>query len=328
MNKPLLTKEQRYQIAALLQAGISIPRIASIIGKHKTTVYRELHRNRSKRGHYHPETAHEYTIERRERIHRNYRLTPDIHARIIRDLTQEQWSPEQIVGRARLEGRPMVSHETIYRLIRADKAAGGSLYRHTRHRLKHRRRPSGSSPRTVIRNRTSIDQRPAIVDTRERFGDFEIDTIVGPRNRGAILTMVERQTGFLFIEPLPKGKNAAALADTVIRILLPYKHHIHTITSDNGSEFAEHERIARRLGIKYYFAHPYSSHERGAIESANGLIRQYLKKSIELDEYTNVEIRTVQKKLNKRPRKRLQFNAPIHLFSSSLSHPSCTHNLN
>ena len=323
-----LTREQRYQIAALLKAGLNQTQIAGILGKHKSVICRELQRNRTKRGIYNPETAHLYTIERRERLPHACRFTPDIRAHVLHCLTVEQWSPEQIVGEARRAGRPMVSHETIYKLIRADRAAGGTLFHHTRHRLKHRRRSSGSRPRTIIRNRRSIDDRPAIVDQRARFGDWEIDTIVGAGNRGAILTMVERLTGFIFIEPLPRGKNAEALADVVIRVLLPYKHHIHTITSDNGTEFAAHERIARRLGIDYYFAHPYASYERGSIENANALIRQYLLKSTDLTRYTPLEIKQVQKKINKRPRKRLQFSSPIHLFSSSLSPSSCIQNLN
>lgn len=314
-----LTREQRYQIAALLAAGHNQSEIAHIIGKHKSVISRELKRNRTPRGHYNPATAHTYTLERRERPFQRRRLTPDILARILHDLCSEQWSPDQIVGAARREGRPMVSHETIYKLIRADRAAGGSLYHHTRHRLKHRRRPAPEL-RTVIKNKRSIETRPDIINTRSRFGDLEIDTIVGRNNRGAILTIIERQTGFLFMEKLPRGKNADALAASVVRLLLPYKHHIHSITADNGTEFARHEHIASRLGIDFYFCHPYSSWERGQNENTNGLIRQYIPKGTDFSVYTPDYIATVRRKLNRRPRKNLQYLSPFQKFSTSL-HP-------
>ena len=179
-------------------------------------------------------------------------------------LTEEQWSPEQIKGRSQKDGRQMVSHERIYQLIRKDKQDGGDLYKHTRHRLKHRKRPVGGR-QNGIKDKVSIDDRPAIINQKMRFGDWEIDTIIGEENKGAIVTIVERQTGFLFMKKLPEGKGAKGLANVVIDLLMPYKQIVHSITSDNGTEFAEHKLITKKIGAAFFFAHPYSSWERGLL---------------------------------------------------------------
>lgn len=217
------------------------------------------------------------------------------------------------MGVARKEGRPMVSHETIYRHVREDKAKGGTLFKNLRHELKHRKRPV-SGKQVNIKNKVSIDERPAIINNRKRFGDFEIDTIIGKDNKGAIVTLTERKTNFLLMEKLEKGKNAKELARVVVRLLLPYKKFIHSITSDNGSEFAEHEFIARELGIKFYFAHPYCSWERGLNENTNGLIRQYIPKGVCFEQFSNLYIRSIQYKINRRPREKLQFESPKRRF--------------
>lgn len=312
-NKNHLTEQQRYQIAALLQAGHSQKEISILLFKDKSVISRELKRNSGKHGVYHAGHAQRLSDERKERFKRPRRLTVEIKKRVLSDLQQEQWSPRQIVGLARLEGRPMVSHETIYRLVRDDKANGGTLFRNLRHQLKHRKRPV-SGKQVNIKNKVSIDQRPGIINNRERFGDFEIDTIIGKDNKGAIVTLTERKTNFLIMEKLEKGKNARELARTVVRLLLPYKKFIHSITSDNGSEFAEHEFISRKLGIKFYFAHPYSSWERGLNENTNGLIRQYIPKSSCFDQFSDLYIRNVQYKINRRPREKLEFDSPRKRF--------------
>jgi IS30 family transposase len=197
----------------------------------------------------------------------------------IRDkLTGEQWSPQQIAGQAKPENMPMVSHGRICQFIRKDKREGGRLWKHTRHRLRHRKRPvSGKQP--GIRNKVSIDLRPSVVAAKERFGDWEAATIIGKDGKGAILTLTERTAGFLLMEKLPNGKQAESLAKAAVRLLFAYKNKVHTITSDNGSEFAEHAYIARKLNADFYFAHPYSSWERGLNEYTNGLIRQYIQKA-------------------------------------------------
>ena len=191
----------------------------------------------------------------------------------------------------------MVSHETIYRHIREDRAHGGDLYKNLRHALKHRKRqPRGKH--MPIKDRVSIDLRPSIVNEKKRFGDWEIDTIVGKGNKGAIVTITERTTGFLMMEKLKKGKNAKSLATTVTNLLLPYKNHVLTITSDNGTEFAEHRVIAKKLCADFYFAHPYSSWERGLNEYTQTIRNISQKQSFELQ---RINIKKYSK-INRRPR--------------------------
>lgn len=310
-----LTREQRYQISALWQAGHNQKEIAGIIGKSPSTVCRELRRNSGKRG-YHPRLAQEMADERKERYGRPRKFTEPIRKEVEKLLREEQYSPEQIVGLARREGRPMVSHERIYQHIRADKAAGGDLYRNLRHKLKHRKRPVGR--RVPIPNRVSIEERPGEVDERTRFGDWEIDTIVGKGGRGAIVTIVERTTGFLLMEKLTKGKNAEGLADAVIRMMLPYKECVHTITADNGMEFARHEKIADKLNARFFFAHPYASWERGLSEYTNRLVRQYIPKNTDFCHLDAQEVKQIQYKINKRPRKKIGFDNPKRRFFRAL----------
>jgi IS30 family transposase len=232
-------------------------------------------------------------------------------------MLRDDLSPQQIAGRLKLMNKPYVSHETIYKIIRTDKENGGDLYKHCRHKLKHRKRPAGS--KISIKNRVSIDQRPKIVDKKQRFGDWEIDTIVGNDNNGAIVTMVERTTGFMMMEKLKHGKNAVELTKVVVKLLFPYINVTHSITGDNGTEFADHENIAKRLKTQFFFTHPYASWEKGLIENTNKLIRQYIPKSENFDNFNNQQIKQIQYKLNNRPRKKLNYYSPKEIFFLSLN---------
>ena len=159
-----------------------------------------------------------------------------------------------------------------------------------------------------------IDRRPDIINNKERFGDWEIDTIVGAFNKGAIVTLTERTTKMLLMKYLPNGKEAKGLAKAVIDLLLPYKDFVHSITSDNGSEFASHKLISKKLGVVFYFAHPYSSWERGLNENTNGLIRQYIPKGTSFEGITDKYIKQIQYKINSRSRETLGFECPKNLF--------------
>jgi IS30 family transposase len=212
----------------------------------------------------------------------------------------------------------MVSHECIYQFIRQDKKNGGTLYKHLRHRLKHRKRPVGGK-KVVIPDKVSIDQRGDIINNKERFGDWEIDTIIGKEGQGAILTATERKTGFLLMKKLKRGKNAKNLARELFLLLLPYKNVVHSITSDNGSEFYEHKLVAEKLDTDYYFAHPYSSWERGLNEYTNGLIRQYIPKKQPFTNYNDDFIKNIQHKINRRPRKKLNFGTPKNRFFNKVA---------
>jgi IS30 family transposase len=296
----------------MLQAGYAKKAICIAIGKEKSVLSRALKRNSSKRG-YSASLACEYASERKERFRRNRKFTQEIKAHIVKYLTEEQWSPEQIVGDAKRRGIKMVSCERIYQFIRDDKRDGGSLWKQCRHRLKHRKRPVGGK-KVIIPEKVSIDERPAVVNEKKRFGDWEIDTIVGPENKGAILTATERMTGFLLMRKLPQGKNAKALAKELYYMLLPYKNFVLSITSDNGTEFYQHRWIAKMLKTNYYFAHPYASWERGLIEYTNGLIRQYIPKKEKFTKFTRENIENFQHKINRRPRKMLNFDSPKNKF--------------
>ncbi len=310
-----LTREQRYTISAMYKQGCTQKMIAQAIGKDKSVVSRELKRNRNEKGKYRFSYAQNMAEIRKERSRQPRKLKPGLKRQILR-LLEEQWSPQQIEGRLKLRGEPYVSHETIYKIIRADKAAGGKLYLHTRHKMKHRKR---KQPKSVsIKNRVGIEQRPPVVDLKQRFADWEMDTIIGKNGKGAILTLVERTTAFCMAQKLPKGKNAKELSKIVYAMLLPYKVHVHTITVDNGSEFAEHQTLAEKLNTQIYFTHPYSSWEKGLIENTNKLIRQYIPKKSNFNEFSNNIIKQIQYRINERPRYKLNFYSPKEIFFLNL----------
>src|SRR5436853_2125842 len=232
MNYTQLTREQRYQIYALMKAGHNQPRIASVIGCHKSTISRELRRNRGQKG-YRPYQADELAFDRQCNAYRS-RIAPRTWQEVERLLRQD-WSPEQIAGRLKLERQPTVSHECIYLYVYADKRRGGTLHRHLRSQKKQRKRYSGYIRRGQIPNRTSIDQRPPIVASKRRFGDWEADTIIGARHQGGILSVVERKSKLTRLHKL-KSKSAKELQQTSITLLRPLADRVHTITGDNVKE--------------------------------------------------------------------------------------------
>ena len=315
MKKVHLTREQRYTISAMRKQGCTQKMIAEAIGKDKSVISRELKRNANLKGKYSFEYAQDMASMRKERMKKPRKLLPCLKKEIIRRIEQG-WSPQQIEGRFKLENKPYVSHKTIYEIIRQDKADGGNLYKHTRHQLKHRKRPVGE--KIPIKNRVSIEQRPKIVDAKERFGDWEIDTIVGENNKGAIVTIVERKTAFMMMEKLTLGKNAENLTKQVTQMLMAYINHVHTITGDNGTEFAEHQNIAEILKTNFFFTHPYAAWEKGLIENTNKLVRQYIPKKTNFDTINQQQIKEIQYKLNNRPRKNLKFKSPKEIFFLNL----------
>lgn len=306
-----LTSEQRYTIEVLLRQQKSRKEISQTIGVSQSTLCREIKRNSGQRG-YHYHQAHVKAADRQRRL-QNYRnLTIEIRGFIRTKMTEDQWSPAQIAGYLRRKGKPAVCVETIYAYIRADKENGGDLWKHCRHQLKHRKRQVSASY-VAVQNRTLIDERPADWNGSTP-GDFEMDTIVGKGGKGAIVTLVERNSNFTFARKLPQGKNAKALAQAVILMLLPYIGKIRSITTDNGSEFAEHLMIAKRLKTRIFFAHPYSSWEKGCIEYHNKLIRQYIPKGTDFDTISDDMLKEIIIKINRRPRMKLGFSSPVTEF--------------
>ena len=316
-----LSEGQRYQISALIRAHHTKSEIAGIVGVHKSTITRELKRN-SYMGtkNYYPEYAQRKADQRRRICSHNYKKTVP---RLVFDtarkfIVEEQYSPEQVVGYCRLHGIRMCSHETLYKWIWADKRRGGTLYKSLRrYGKKYKKRGAVNNSRGLIPNAVDISERPTIVDERSRFGDFEVDTIIGSTQRQHILTIVERKVGLLFMARL-KRPTAQEAADKLIRILSPLakEGYVKTITSDNGKQFAHHEKVASNLGTHFYFARPYHSWERGTNENTNGLIRQYIPKGRNFDDYSDDELNEIQSRLNSRPRKRLGYSTPIELFKT------------
>jgi IS30 family transposase len=312
MKKEHLSREQRYTISVMHKQGCTQKMIANTIGKDKSVVNRELKRNANPRtGRYSFEYARDMASLRKARMKKPRKLFSWVRKGIVAMIEQD-WSPQQITGRMKLKGQPCVSHETIYKIIRQDKEQGGTLYKHTRHRLKHRKRPVGS--KIPIKNRVSIDLRPEIVNTKERFGDWEIDTIIGEDGKGAIVTMAERKTAFMMMEKLELGKNAENLSKSVVSMLTAYINHVHSITGDNGTEFADHQTIAKALKTQFFFTHPYCSWEKGLIENTNKLIRQYIPKGANFENFNRQQIKEIQYKINNRPRKNLNFYSPKEFF--------------
>jgi IS30 family transposase len=305
-----LTEVQRYQISALLQAGKSKKFICETIDKDKSVLSRELRRNCDHRsGAYKPELAQRKYQKRLLEKPKFIRFTEDVKSLVIIGL-ENDFSPEQIAGRAKLEGKKCVSHETIYQFIWDDKKRKGTLYKHLRNKgKKYKKRGCYKSSRGIIKDRVSIHDRPPEVEEKLRFGDLEIDTIVGKGNKGAIFTATDRATMMEWIVKLD-GKNADSLAEKAIEKLMPIKDFLHTMTSDNGKEFAKHMQISQNLDVDFYFADPYKSSQRGLNENHNRLIRQYIPKKINFENIDNKFIDFVQNKINNRPRKKLGFLTP------------------
>jgi transposase, IS30 family len=310
-----LTVEQRYTISILKQEGYKQIEIARRLGKHKSVISRELRRNCDKRnGSYKADLAHRKYQERKESKPVRCGLSEQMKLRIEKELARKL-SPEQISGLCKREGVAMASHETIYDYIWRDKQAGGKLYEHLRRRgRRYRRRGALKDNRGIIKDRVGIEERPAIVEQKSRLGDLEIDTIIGKDHKGAILTVNDRVTGMLKMRKL-SGKNAEELAKVAVEALTEWQPFIHTITADNGKEFAAHKFIAEQLNVQVFFAKPYHSWQRGSNENLNGLIRQYIPKKTDFDNVSEEYIAFVEKELNERPRKRLEFQTPSQVFN-------------
>ncbi len=312
MSYKQLTLEQRYQIYGLLHTNLSKSEISRRSGIHKSPLYRELKRNGGLRG-YRARQAAQKAERRRQQASKHIRFTDTVKERVEHYL-KEDWSPEQISGTLAEREKIHISHETIYQHVWADKYAGGTLFKHLRwSRRKRRKRYGKHDQRGQIPNRVSIDERPQVAAQKTRIGDWEVDTIIGTRHKGALVTAVERKTKFTCIKQVPDRK-ANTVTQALSDMLSPYKNRVLTITVDNGKEFASHQKIAQALEAAVYFAHPYHAWERGLNENTNGLIRQYFPKNSDLTTPNTTKVRFVQNRLNNRPRKSLNFKTPLELF--------------
>ena len=304
-----LSPEERYTIQAERRRSASVYSIARLLNRKPSTIYRELQRNTGLRG-YRPKQAQAKADARRAT---HLSSLSSFAWSFIKHLLLMQWSPEQISYALKANGWDGVpSHEWIYQYVADDKRNKGKLYKHLRQgRKRYRKGKRTKGP--AIKNAVSIDERPAIIDTRERFGDWEIDTVLGKHGTGAIVTILERKSR-LYLAMKVDSKSAEDVTRATIALLMPYKEHVHTITADNGREFANHEEIAKVLDAKVYFAHPYSSWERGANENANGLLRQYVPKGTDLRLVSNELVALALSRINYRPKKCLGFKQPAKVF--------------
>ena len=314
---------EREIIACQHYRGVSAAGIAAQLCRHRTTVERELKRNRDPSGEYLPVTAHQQAIGRRSAIRSGYGKIAGntaLSSYVVNHLRWDYWSPDVISGRLRLDFRGdasmRVCTQTVYRFIRQDQALGGTLHLCLAHGRKGYRKRGTRKDFGGIKDRIGIEKRPAIVDSLGRFGDWESDTIVGKGHRGGIASHCERRSHYLVLTLLPD-----LCADTfTTRSIEAFRRHqkghklpLHTITTDNGKEFARHKRLARRLDVTVYFAHPYSPWERARNENSNRMVRQWFPKGLDFRSIYEVDVQSVERSLNNRPRKSLGYRTPTEV---------------
>jgi IS30 family transposase len=294
----------------MIEQGKSREEICERINRDKSVISRELRRNSLPDGSYYASFAERFAKERSAQKPRREAMTPEILA-IVEQGLEKHFSPEQIIGDQAKQGNAaMPCVQSIYNHIKAVRKNGGKLHKRLRHRGK-RRKPHGQGKirRSTIPNRRDISERASEVEERKRFGDLECDLVVGAGQSGVILTVNDRATGVLWMDKL-EDKKASTVNAAMLRILMPLRGQIHTITSDNGTEFVLHEEISKQIGFEYFFAKPYHSWERGSNENLNGLIRDYFPKKMEFYDITKKQISEAQEALNNRPRKRHNFLTP------------------
>lgn len=311
MNYKHLSQIERYQIYSLVKARHTITQIAQLLGRNKSTISRELRRNAGLRG-YRPKQACELA-HRRSESSRNARTIAPWVKEQANTLLQLQWSPEQIAGKL------PISHETIYQHVYAEKNKGGDLWKNLRcQKQKRKRYASRRDRRGQIPSRRPLSERPAYIESRKQIGHWECDTVIGAKHKGAIVTVVERKSGYVVIAKV-SNKTADLVGSAIISMLKPFEARVKTLTYDNGKEFCAHAKIDEALGSTGYFARPFASWERGSNENFNGLLRQYVPKNRSMNGITDEEIKMIENRLNNRPRKRLGFRTPAEVFHQSLS---------
>ena len=304
-----ITSAERYSLGLLRQRGLAPAAIARFLGRHRSTITRELQRNSRADGFYRPAVAEERARARRSHARRNQQFTATDFA-LVEQLLARQWSPEQIAGHLRRTSALRISHETIYRHIWADRRHGGTLYLQLRGAQKRRRKRYGRyDSRGRLAGKRSIAERPAIVASRTQPGHWEIDTVQGASDRHCVLSLVERTTGYLVLGKL-RAKSTAEVTRRATQLIARERPPVRTITADNGTEFHDYTTIERTTGALFYFATPHHAWERGTNENTNGLLRQYLPKGQSMAHLTQRDCDVLARKLNSRPRKRLGYRTP------------------
>lgn len=306
-----LSQIERYQIYILMKDGKTQSQIAQLLNRHKSTISRELARNTGNRG-YRPRQACLLAEERSLGSRNATQINPKDWDTAVTCL-HKKWSPEQIADQVG------ISHETIYRHVYADKAAGGTLWEQLRCQKKRKKRyASGRDRRGQIVGRRPISERPESIEARSQVGHWEGDTVIGAAHQQAIVTLVERKSGYAVLAKV-KNKTSDLVSSTILTKLKPLAPLVKTLTFDNGKEFTEYQRIDTALKSTTYFADPFASWQRGSNENFNGLLRQYIPKKRPLSTVTDQELKMIQAELNSRPRKRLGFKTPNEVFMQSLN---------
>lgn len=301
-----LSQHERYRIHSLREAGCSLRGIALALDRSPSTISRELRRNRVDR-YYEPIRAQRLSERRRSQASQRTRIAAE-HIECIEACLREDWSPEQIAGTTGL-----ASHEWIYQHVYADQRQGGTLFKSLRRRRRKRRRRGLRDGRGQLRHRRNWRERPPVVEQRSRLGDWEIDSMHASRGKAVVVTMTERRSRVHLLAHSPDGT-----ADNVRQAIVGRLGHlyrgVHTLTADNGKEFAQHQRLGAALQADVYFADPYSAWQRGSNENANGLVRQYLPRDMDFATITDEQLRWIEQRLNTRPRKILGFKTPLDIF--------------
>jgi IS30 family transposase len=314
-----LTLNQRYQIWAFRH--LKPAQIAKKIGKHRSVVTREIARSGMALADYNAQKAQQTYLTGRAK--NATKATATIHQAIQQGLHQ-QWSPEQIKGRSQRLQVPMLSRAAIYNHIWADQRQGGTLYQNLRHASKpYRKRYGKADGRTKAAKQAtkpSIDQRPVIVFQKSRFGDWEADTVIGPNHKGVLVTLTERTSNYLLMKQVV-DKSASYTCQAIVDSLRKSGLPVHTITSDNGTEFANYQQIAQPLNTEFYFAHPYHAWERGANEHNNKLIRQYIPKKMDFAQMPEEQLKNYCQRINDRPRKKVNYATPDEYIKSIVLTP-------
>jgi IS30 family transposase len=302
MNYHQITPDERYRLSQLRVQGLSNPQIARALGRHRSSIWREVRRNAHVDGHYHVVKAIQHASARRWRSRSHSRFSPQ-QLNKVWDLIRRRWSPEQISGSLRNSGQLCISHETIYRHIWADLKRGGQLHCHLRCARKQRRKRYGTyDSRGRLAGKCMIQERPKYIDLRRQLGHWEIDTVLGKGSRHCIVSLVERKSGYLQIAKL-RARNVQHTTAATIELIRRHPNRHRTITADNGTEFHGYADIQKATGVKFYFATPHHAWERGTNENTNGLIRQYLPKGTSMAKLTPQQCDDIAKELNTRPRK-------------------------
>jgi len=306
-----ITSGERYTLGALHTQGLSQAEIGRQLGRHRSTIGRELKRNRTRYdGAYRPLKANEYTNGRRSRSRRNRQFGP-VQFQLVEGLLRRQWSPEQVSGYLRRERLLEISYETIYLHVWRDKAEGGLLWKHLRCSLKHRRKRYRTyDSRGRLAGKKLISERPAVVEARKQIGHWEMDTVIGHASKDCILSLVERVSGYSLIGKL-RDRTKESTTARAIELIRRHGKLFKSITTDNGTEFHDYKTIEAATGVPIYFATPYHSWERGTNENTNGLIRQYLPKRVSMRNLTQHGCNAIALTLNTRPRKRHGFKSPL-----------------